>query len=110
MNEYIQLASFDNITLPNITNGKLNFYTKDRTLYYMNPFDGKYRHIDRKLFENLISRIPAIPENEKNMTNLIITFKLSEYFKFKNSDYLCTYDQMDMHLSDNVILGTDYIT
>ena len=92
MNEFIPLVSFDNITLPNIPKGKLNFYTKDQTLYYMNPFDGKYIHIDRKLFENLTSRIPSTPENEKNVTILSTTFKLSEYFKYKKFDYLCIHD------------------
>jgi hypothetical protein len=110
MNEFIPLMSFENITLPNISNGKLNFYTKDKILYYQNPFDEKFRYIDKKLFENLISRIPFTPENEKNMTILTTTFKLSEYFKFKKSDYLCTYDQVDMHRSDNVIRDTTYIT
>lgn len=97
--EYVKIITIKDVYMPGVYRANLEFYTKNRILYYKNPADGKMRHLDESIYNNLLSRIASKEDlsNDEKMMRLSGIFKISEYYKSKYSSYLCDHDQMDHH-------------
>lgn len=96
---YVKIITIKDVYMPGVYRANLEFYTKNRILYYKNPADGKMRHLDESIYNNLLSRITSKEDlsNDEKMMRLSGLFKISEYYKSKFSPYLCDHDQMDHH-------------